>query len=150
MPRSVSRRAVLAGSPDDLENAFYEALQAGDLERLMACWSDDDEIVCVHPAGGRLIGHGAIRAAYAELLSPAGLAVWPGDVVRVQTLASAVHSVFERVRVSHEGAVREAVVLATNVYHRGAQGWRMVAHHASAMPLRAAPEPAPPSGKTLH
>jgi ketosteroid isomerase-like protein len=26
---------------------------------------------------------------------------------------------------------RHAFVLATNVYHKTAQGWRMVAHHAS-------------------
>jgi ketosteroid isomerase-like protein len=26
---------------------------------------------------------------------------------------------------------REAYVIATNVYHKTAQGWRMVAHHAS-------------------
>jgi hypothetical protein len=32
-------------TPDDTEAAFYEALQQGDIERLMACWSDEDEIV---------------------------------------------------------------------------------------------------------
>ena len=31
-------------SPEDIEQQFYEALQQGDIERLMAVWADDDEI----------------------------------------------------------------------------------------------------------
>ncbi|NBU89623.1 MAG: DUF4440 domain-containing protein, partial [Betaproteobacteria bacterium] len=50
-------------SPEDIEQQFYEALQQGDIERLMAVWADDDEIVCVHPGGPRVIGHAAIRAS---------------------------------------------------------------------------------------
>ena len=40
----------------DAESAFYEALERCDLEGMMAVWSEDDEIVCVHPAGARLTG----------------------------------------------------------------------------------------------
>ncbi len=49
---------------DDIEQQFYEALQHGDLERLMAVWADDDDIVCVHPGGPRLVGAAAIRASF--------------------------------------------------------------------------------------
>ena len=46
-------------------------------------------------------------------------------------MTSAVHSVRERIEVlTKEGPV-QAFVLATNVYFKTAQGWRMVAHHAS-------------------
>ena len=38
-----------ASSPDDMEAAFYEALRHGDIDKLMACWADEDDIVCVHP-----------------------------------------------------------------------------------------------------
>ena len=33
--------AAPLASPDEIEQQFYEALQRGDLERLMAVWSDD-------------------------------------------------------------------------------------------------------------
>jgi ketosteroid isomerase-like protein len=52
-------------------------------------------------------------------------------VRRVESLASAVHNVLERVEVLTAEGPRHAFVLATNVYHKAAQGWRMVAHHAS-------------------
>ena len=28
----------------------------GDVDLLMSCWAEDDEIVCVHPGGSRLMG----------------------------------------------------------------------------------------------
>ena len=46
-------------------------------------------------------------------------------------MASVVHNGLERVAVMTETGPANAYVLATNVYHKTAQGWRMVAHHAS-------------------
>jgi len=136
-----SLRAVLAGSPDELEAAFYTALQQGDIERVMACWADEDEIVCVHPGGARLLGPVAIRVAYTAMLERGGLQVRPAQVVRVQALASSVHSVQEQVRSVLPDGVRETVVQATNVYHKTPKGWRLVAHHASVAEVRDAPAP---------
>ena len=62
MRKAKLQAATLGGNPDDIEAAFYDALRQGDIERLMACWADEEEIVCVHPGGPRLIGSGAIRA----------------------------------------------------------------------------------------
>jgi len=56
MPKDKLRAAALGGSADDVEMAFYEAMQNGDIERLMACWSDEEDIVCVHPGGPRVLG----------------------------------------------------------------------------------------------
>ncbi|WP_404301384.1 YybH family protein [Alicycliphilus denitrificans] len=148
MTRS-SLRAVLAGSPDELEAAFYAALQQGDIERVMACWADEDEIVCVHPGGARLLGPVAIRAAYTAMLERGGLQVRPAQEVRVQALASSVHSVQEQVRIVLPDGVRETVVQATNVYHKTPKGWRLVAHHASAAEMRDTPAPTP-AAHMLH
>jgi ketosteroid isomerase-like protein len=46
-------------------------------------------------------------------------------------MASAVHNVLERIEVQTPDGPGHAWVIATNVYHKTAQGWRMVAHHAS-------------------
>jgi ketosteroid isomerase-like protein len=98
---------------------------------LMSCWADEDDIVCVHPGGPRLVGAGAIRAAFEMLFAQGALAVRIERVQRVDALASAVHSVIERIEVLTASGPREAWVVATNVYHKTAQGWRLVAHHAS-------------------
>lgn len=116
---------------DDTENAFYEALQQADLERLMACWADEDDIVCVHPGGPRLVGSAAIRAAFETLFVNGGVKVQPERVRRVEVGSCSVHSVVERVELLGDDGMMNAWVVATNVYVNTEQGWRLVLHHAS-------------------
>ena len=131
MPKTPHRAAALSGTADDAEAAFYEALQRGDIEALMACWADDDEVFCVHPGGPRLVGATAIRAAFEQMFGNGAIHATPARVRKVESLASAVHNVLERIEVLTPEGPRHAWVLATNVYHKTAQGWRMVAHHTS-------------------
>ena len=136
----------------DAENAFYEALERCDLEGMMAVWAEDEEIVCVHPAGQRLSGQDEVRESWARLFAAgprARLSV--SNQVAISAMMLAVHSVHETFAV--EGDPRaSAPILATNVYLRTAAGWRMIVHHASPAPAQAA-EPVPTRKgppKTLH
>ncbi|WP_280153744.1 nuclear transport factor 2 family protein [Piscinibacter sp. XHJ-5] len=122
---------ALLGSPDEIEAQFYEALQRGDIDRLMAVWSDDDDIVCVHPGGPRLVGAAAIRGSFETLFANGSVDAQPEKVRRVLSHSSAVHNVLERVQVMGSDGPQAAWVIATNVYLKGAQGWRLVCHHAS-------------------
>jgi ketosteroid isomerase-like protein len=120
-----------SGNADDIEAAFYEALQSGDLEKLMACWADEDEIVCVHPGGARAVGAVAIRATFDAMFSNGTIRAQPEKVRKVEAMSASLHNVLERVELLTDEGLRHAYVIATNVYHKTAQGWRMVAHHAS-------------------
>jgi ketosteroid isomerase-like protein len=119
------------GNADDTEAAFYEALQSGDIDKLMTCWADEDEIVCVHPGGARVVGAAAIRASFDGLFSNGAVRAFAEKIRKVEAMSSAVHSVLQRIEVLTEEGPRHAYVIATNVYHKTAQGWRLVAHHAS-------------------
>jgi uncharacterized protein (TIGR02246 family) len=131
MARNRPPTAELAGTPDEVEAQFYEALQQGDIQRLMAVWADDDEVVCVHPGGPRVIGTAAIRASFEAIFAGGAIPVRPEQVRRLHMLASALHHLVERIEVATNEGVQTAWVLATNVYVKTAQGWRLVAHHAS-------------------
>ena len=119
------------GNADDIEAAFYDALQSGDIEKLMACWGDDDDIVCVHRGGALLVGPAAIRATFDAMFSNGTIRAQAIKVRKVETMSASVHSVLERIEVLTGEGPRHAYVIATNVYHKTAQGWRLVAHHAS-------------------
>ena len=119
-------------TPDDVEAQFYEALREADIQKLMAVWSDDDDIVCVHPGGRRAIGAGAIRASFEAIFERGGIPVQPGEVRRTRSLDAAVHNLVETVAIQSSEGAQSGYVIATNVYIKTAQGWRMVAHHASA------------------
>jgi len=131
MPNPKAPAAMLMASAEDAEAQFYEALRDGDIERVMAIWADDDEVVCVHPGGARVVGPLAVRAAFEAIFASGSLVVHPEHVRRVQHMGCAVHSVLERIDVITPEGPRSGWVLATNVYVKTTQGWRMVAHHAS-------------------
>lgn len=125
-------------TPDDAESAFYEALAQGDIDRLMETWADDDDIVCVHPGGSRLIGAHAVREAWGEILTNSAI---PLRIVRrhiVHGLMDAIHTVVEQATLDTHDGPRAINFYATNVYHKGPSGWRMVLHHASQAPDDAA------------
>ena len=101
MPKARKHAALHSSSPDDLEAAFYDALQTGDLDKLMQCWADEDDVVCVHPGGPRLVGVAAIRAAFEAMFDNGGtIQVKPEHIRRIHSMGSAVHNVIEKVQVS--------------------------------------------------
>jgi uncharacterized protein (TIGR02246 family) len=133
-------------TPQDVEATFYDAIERGDLEAVMSVWAEDEEIVCVHPGGPRLLGYAAIREAWRRIFEGGPrLKVRLSDSTSVQTPFSVTSTVIQHVSVRDDESKR-APVIATNVFVRGTLGWRMVLHHAS---------PAPPDSvndipKVLH
>jgi ketosteroid isomerase-like protein len=150
MSSTKARSAALMASVDDVEAQFYEALQRGDIERLMATWSDDDEVACVHPGGPRIVGHGAVRASFDAMFANGPIPVRPQQVRRVDNASSSVHHVLERVDINTAEGAQTAWVLATNVFFKTTQGWRLVLHHASPGSPREAQEIAADAPSTLH
>ena len=134
----------LNGSAAECEAAFYDALNRADVDALMALWADDDEIVCIHPGGGRLIGHAAIRASWSTILEHGGLHIVPTQLHETHNLMSSVHTVIEGVAAA---AGEPAHLIASNVYVKTPKGWRIVLHHAS---VAAGPAPADPLATILH
>jgi ketosteroid isomerase-like protein len=139
---------MVFATPQDAESAFYEAFMKQDLDGMMAVWSDDDEVYCVHPRGARVSGVAQVRESWRQIFASAQSVRFQ---LREQHLLHAmmvsVHSVYEHIAVGAEARAR-ARIIATNIYMRTEQGWRMMVHHAS--PAPAAEEVEPRRTKTLH
>ena len=141
-------KKMLFATPQDAEAAFYEAFMKHDLEAMMAVWSDDDEVYCVHPRGPRITGVAQVRESWRQIFASAQSVRFQ---LREQHLLHAmmvsVHSVYEHIVTTTDPRTR-GCVLATNIYMRTERGWRMMVHHASPAPALGDMEPRP--GKTLH
>ncbi len=124
----------------DAEQAFYEAFERLDLQAMGALWMDGKEAACVHPGGPLIQGKQAVIQSWAELFASADP---PGIEYRlISRQASgvlAVHLVEERIRPSRSAPGPASRVIATNVYLRRGDAWRMVSHHAS-LPLMPSPD----------
>lgn len=118
-------------TPDQVEQSFYEALHGGRIDALMVCWTEDEDPVCIHPGGPRLLGLAAIRESFGAMFEQGPITARPEVVHRAIHGSSAVHSVLERVLVPSDEGMIEVTVLATNVYVLTALGWKMAVHHAS-------------------
>lgn len=137
-------------SAEDVEQQFYDALNHGDLDLLMACWTDEEEVICIPPGGELLNGLAAIRELFEALFAKGPVRVALLETHRMDHLSYAVHTVVEEVQVSSDKGPAAAEVFATNVFVKTSRGWRLQVHHATPGRIRLAREPAASKPTTLH
>ena len=140
-------------SPDDVERAFYQAFAATDLALMTTLWLNNDEVACVHPGGDLLTGRNAVIGSWRSILVGAEQPTVLYRVLHRQHLGDlALHLVEERIGPAGADPRRGLNrLLATNVYRRTANGWRMTLHHGS-LPLTERADDAAAAGNTnrLH
>lgn len=126
-------------TPEETEAAFYEAIGRADVDAVMALWADEEDIVCIHPGAPRLVGHASIRSAWESIFEQGGVQIRPVQLHVTQNMMTSVHNIIEEV---HRTTSRQQDIhiLATNVYMKTPQGWRIVTHHASVVPGEAPPD----------
>jgi ketosteroid isomerase-like protein len=115
---------------------FYAAIESGDLDRIAAMWDDADDVVCVHPGWPGVRGRSRVLRSWAVIMAntayiqffPTGVEV---AVVGDVAVVACEHSLLARTTDSEVGLGETARVVATNVFRRRADGWRLWAHHAS-------------------
>ena len=138
------RTPTIFTSPQDAALAFYQAFEGKDVDAMMATWAEDEDIVCVHPGGPRLVGYEAVRIGWEQLFAgETKLSFRLDEIVVIETVGLAMQSAVEHVTVGNDPKARGAAI-ATNVYLRTPLGWRIVVHHASAAPATAVVAPAGP------
>jgi len=115
-------------APEDVELAFYQSFSDCDAEAMMKLWAND-EVVCIHPGSHAIVGYRAVMRSWAYIFEDAELPDIQINVVKRSVDDSlAVHLVEEHISTRENIS---AVLLATNVYRRYADGWYMVEHHGS-------------------
>jgi ketosteroid isomerase-like protein len=131
-------------TPTDAAQAFYHAFETRDVDAMMATWAEDEEIVCVHPGGVRMIGYDAVRAGWEQIFAgDARLSFRLDDIVVIETVGLAMQSAIEHITLTSDGSTR-GTAISTNVFLRTPSGWRLVMHHASPAPERIVAEPKGP------
>jgi len=147
MPRPP--QAPLLSSPLECEQAFYDALDAGDADALLDLWLDDADVVCVHPGGPRLVGFATVAQAWRSILANGAVHIRVAARKALETPTVTVHNVVEEILIARGREQRLVQVLATNVYVKTPSGWKMVLHHASGAPEGQPSQVELPTG-TLH
>ncbi|MFI1466074.1 nuclear transport factor 2 family protein [Streptomyces wuyuanensis] len=135
-------------SRTDVENveaantAFYEAMERGDFEEISGLWLDGaeaDDISCVHPGWPVLSGRGEVLRSYALIMANTEYIQFFLTDVRVSVSGdTAVVTCTENIlsggpaeEAGELGPLVGQLVVATNVFRRTPDGWRIWSHHGS-------------------
>lgn len=115
--------------------AFYAALSASDLDAMDEVWFPADWAECVHPGWTALRGWDAVREGWRLIFEGSRIAVDASDL-RVRIVGDVAWvSCLERIAATDEEQIHTSMAQATNLFVRHDGRWRMVMHHASAVPF---------------
>ena len=126
---------------NDVNRRFYEAFESLDINRMEGIWLREDYIKCVHPGWALLSGWDAVMESWRRIFeNTEQMRFTLANVeARVQGDLAWV-TLYENLASRLQGQTNAAVVLATNIYERRADGWFMIHHHGSPV-MMAEPEP---------
>lgn len=132
----MSEQSVLAANA-----AFYDAIEQADIDGLQQLWVDDDSAVCVHPGLAAIHGHKAVLRSWAAVLAATPyLQFVLTDVRAVVTGTVAVVTCSENLLSAAEGMPDTVFAgghaVATNVFRKDGDSWRLWVHHASPVQRR--------------
>ncbi|MFD5198715.1 nuclear transport factor 2 family protein [Streptomyces sp. NPDC058375] len=121
--------------------AFYEALERGDHETLSESWlpGEDLTVSCVHPGWPVLTGRGEVLRSYALIMANTEyIQFFLTDVNIAMTGDTALVTCTENILSGGPaeegnalGPLVGQLVVATNVFRRTPDGWKLWSHHGS-------------------
>ncbi|HZT19983.1 MAG TPA: nuclear transport factor 2 family protein [Dongiaceae bacterium] len=111
--------------------AFYRAFASRDVAAMERLWSRTEPVTCIHPGWSPIVGRERVLASWRAILSnPAS----PAIICRRPQAFLRGDSAFV---LCYED-INDAVLIATNLFARESDGWKMTHHQAG--PVAAPPE----------
>lgn len=124
-------------TPQDTEDAFYDAIDENDLSAMLAVWENSDDVVCLLPMQPLVKGRTRLQEAWGPLLQgDFDLDIEVHHIHWIESDEFAVHYLQEKANIAGQQQ-KQPPVYAANMYRKGTDGWRMILHQNS---------PAPPPG----
>ena len=142
VPRGSEAEALAVRGANE---ALYTALEAGDLDALTDVWvsgADADDVhgaVCVHPGWPVLRGRASVLRSYALIMAHTDYIQFFLTDVEVEVLGdvalvTCTENILSGGEAEEEGQLGPLVggkVVATNLFRRTGDGWRLWSHHGS-------------------
>jgi ketosteroid isomerase-like protein len=112
----------------ELNRAFYDAFEARDLDAMSDLWEHTDRVTCTHPGWAVLHGWGAVAASWVAMFQGPQRIQFILTDEQVEVVGDVGWVTVDENIIGTEAG---STVSALNLFARGDQGWRLVAHHGS-------------------
>lgn len=119
-------------------DAFYRAFAARDVKAMDAVWARHAPVACIHPGWGALVGRQAVMESWSRILGGPG-----APKIACRDARSFVAGDLAWV-ICFE-VIDDGYLIATNLFVREGDAWRMVHHQAGPTTERPRERPAEPS-----
>ena len=107
----------------DANSLFYRAFTDHDLVAMAALWADDVPVSCIHPGWTPLHGRAEVMASWRAILEA-------GDAPEAYAESPKVFITGDHAYVICREVVGGTFLVATNLFVRRGEKWRMVHHQA--------------------
>ena len=122
-------------TPQDTEDAFYDALEEGDIGRLLSVWADSDDICCLLPMHPLIQGRRKVEDMFTRLFARGqGVALSIAHLGWILTDDIAIHLIEETVQNPAPGSPPPPSLYGTNIYRKDNNGWRLIVHQNAPTP----------------
>ncbi|WP_084958791.1 nuclear transport factor 2 family protein [Thermoactinospora rubra] len=130
--------SVDTAAVETVNQAFYTAIETGDLDKMTEIWAEDTlqgQVTCVHPGWSLLAGRAEVLRSWALIMANTTYIQFVLTDVKTSILGDvAVLTCVENILTAGdegEASFAAGKVVASNVYIRTPDGWRMWMHHGS-------------------
>lgn len=113
---------------------FYRAFETLKIEEMEKVWAKNTEIQCGHPGWRVLRGWGPVMESWKRIFGNTPSMQFTLTDVKVEVRGEiAWVTLYENLTSSIQGQDYSAAILATNVFQKTPEGWRMILHHGSSV-----------------
>ncbi|MCP3867926.1 MAG: nuclear transport factor 2 family protein [Gammaproteobacteria bacterium] len=121
-------------TPTDAEDAYYDAIEECDLEKMMATWEDSDAVSCLLPMRPLTHGREPIRELWTPMLNPEfRVEITVNHLQWIEQGDIAIHLLEEMVTLTDSGD-KQTPIYAVRIYRNSDQGWHLLSHFNSPTP----------------
>lgn len=111
---------------------FYKAFESLSIEDMAKVWVHSQEVRCIHPGWGLLVGWPAVQDSWETIFDNANYMQFTITDVDVAVVGNCGWvACLENIVSVVEGHVTEGKIQATNIFVNDGDGWGMVHHHGS-------------------
>ena len=111
---------------------FYQAFESLDIGRMDRIWAQQEYVTCIHPGWTLRIGWPAVRDSWVLIFNNTFSMKFDLAEIQVQVAGDVAWVICTENITSRQGdTTQESRVLATNLYERVGDQWKIIHHHGS-------------------
>jgi len=111
---------------------FYQAFESLDIGRMDRIWAQQEYVTCIHPGWTLRIGWPAVRDSWVLIFNNTFSMKFDLTEIQVQVAGDVAWVICTENITSRQGeTTQESRVLATNLYERVGEQWKIIHHHGS-------------------